>query len=243
MEHILVIDDIRRDRDALAGYFTVRNYRVTTAQNLAEAELALQNIEKIDTCLLDIKMNENDRDDHSGLLMIPKIRRRHPDAYVVVSSYVAAHYEKLARLLGADEVITKLTDLTATAKDIDIQILNRRSAADPARRWLRALFVLNQVGAPLAVAAVTASALRAARFELAFIAPDALLRLPFELAVLYISTASCAAGKRDPTIHSWAPWVRFRQFRIWLLGTIAGGIMFELFKEPAVSFLKHLLGR
>ncbi len=104
--HILVVDDHREIRDALAKYLTRHGYRVSTADGAAAARRLLETA-AVDLAVVDIMMPGED-----GLSLTRDLRARANEKGgalpVVLLTAVAEETDRIVGLeLGADDYVTK----------------------------------------------------------------------------------------------------------------------------------------
>ncbi len=101
-KHILVVDDDRRLRDLIKRYLTQNNFMVTTAENAAEAEHAMQSIE-FDLMVLDIMMPGA-----SGLELTAKLRALHKNVPILLLTAKDSADDRIHGFeFGADDYLTK----------------------------------------------------------------------------------------------------------------------------------------
>jgi len=99
--HILVVDDHRDIRDALAKYLVKNGYRVTQAENVAAARRALRDA-AIDLAVLDIMMPGED-----GLSLTRDLRAQ-GELPIILLTAVAEETDRIVGLeMGADDYLTK----------------------------------------------------------------------------------------------------------------------------------------
>lgn len=99
--HILVVDDHREIRDALAKYLAKQGYRITVAESAAVARRALE-AAAIDLAVIDIMMPGED-----GLSLTRDLRSK-GDLPVILLTAVAEETDRIVGLeLGADDYVTK----------------------------------------------------------------------------------------------------------------------------------------
>lgn len=99
--HLLVVDDHREIRDALAKYLTKHGYRVSTAESAAAARRALE-ASRIDLVVLDIMMPRED-----GLSLCRQLRAR-GDLPIIMLTAMAEETDRVVGLeMGADDYVTK----------------------------------------------------------------------------------------------------------------------------------------
>ena len=104
MAEILIVEDERAQREALAGYLRKTGYRVTTAASGTEA---LEGNSVPDVVLLDLRLP-----DIHGLDLLKKLREKHPDAeIIVITAYGTVRTAVEAMKLGAFDYLTKPVDL------------------------------------------------------------------------------------------------------------------------------------
>ena len=99
--HILVVDDHREIRDALAKYLAKQGYRVSVADSAAAARRSLE-VAAVDLAVIDIMMPGED-----GLSLTRDLRAK-GDLPVVLLTAVAEETDRIVGLeLGADDYVTK----------------------------------------------------------------------------------------------------------------------------------------
>jgi two-component system OmpR family response regulator len=99
--HLLVVDDHREIRDALAKYLARHGYRVTTAESAAAARRALE-ASRIDLVVLDIMMPRED-----GLSLCRQLRAK-GDMPIIMLTAMAEETDRVVGLeMGADDYVTK----------------------------------------------------------------------------------------------------------------------------------------
>lgn len=103
---LLIIDDEQSIRFSLKKYFELRSFSVDTAATATEAQ-ALLGGDHYDVVILDIRLAP-EGDSTDGLDLIDLVRRRSPDARIVVlSGYLSAESTERARRLHADLILSK----------------------------------------------------------------------------------------------------------------------------------------
>lgn len=99
--HILVVDDHRDIRDALAKYLARNGYRVSQAESAAAARKILRDA-AIDLCVLDIMMPGED-----GLSLTRDLRSQ-GDLPIILLTAVSEETDRIVGLeMGADDYLTK----------------------------------------------------------------------------------------------------------------------------------------
>lgn len=99
--HLLVVDDHREIRDALAKYLTKHDYRVTTADSAAAARRVLET-SRIDLIVLDLMMPRED-----GLSLCRSLRAK-SDVPIIMLTAMAEETDRVVGLeMGADDYVTK----------------------------------------------------------------------------------------------------------------------------------------
>jgi DNA-binding response OmpR family regulator len=105
MQRILLVDDDTALRKLLRLNLTKMGYAVAEASNGKEA-LAMQLNDPAELVLTDLIMPEKE-----GLETIPELRKKYPDVKIIAMSGggrgSAADYLKIAKMMGADRVMTK----------------------------------------------------------------------------------------------------------------------------------------
>ena len=82
---VLVVDDDRDFADSLSHLLTLEGYGVVQAYSLSSALAMLDEI-AVEVALIDIRLGE-----HSGLRLIPDLRKRHPEVVcVMITAYASA---------------------------------------------------------------------------------------------------------------------------------------------------------
>ena len=99
--HILVVDDHRDIRDALAKYLARNGYRVSQADSAGTARRVLRDA-SIDLCVLDIMMPGED-----GLSLTRDLRAE-GNLPIILLTAVAEETDRIVGLeIGADDYLTK----------------------------------------------------------------------------------------------------------------------------------------
>ena len=99
--HLLVVDDHREIREALARYLGKHGYRVTTAENAAAARRVLETA-RIELVVLDIMMPGED-----GLALCRQLRAK-GDLPIIMLTAMAEETDRVVGLeMGADDYLTK----------------------------------------------------------------------------------------------------------------------------------------
>jgi two-component system OmpR family response regulator len=99
--HLLVVDDHREIRDALARYLTKHDYRVSSAESAVAARRILDN-SRIDLVVLDVMMPGED-----GLSLCRHVRAR-SEVPIIMLTAMAEETDRVVGLeLGADDYVTK----------------------------------------------------------------------------------------------------------------------------------------
>lgn len=127
--HLLVVDDHNEIRNSLRAYLSTHHYRVSTAENAAEARKALSQ-NAFDLVVLDIMMPGEDG------LMLCRYLRETTDLPVILLTAMAEDTDRVVGLeMGADDYITKPfnpRELLARVKSV----LRRTHALPPQRQAL-----------------------------------------------------------------------------------------------------------
>ena len=101
LPHILVVDDHREIRDALAKYLAKHEFRVATADGAAAARRMLET-SRIDLVVLDVMMPGED-----GLTLCRQLRAK-GDLPIIMLTAMAEDTDRVVGLeLGADDYVTK----------------------------------------------------------------------------------------------------------------------------------------
>ncbi len=101
LPHILVVDDHREIRDALAKYLSRHDYRVSAADSAAAARRMLDT-SRIDLAVLDVMMPRED-----GLSLCRQLRAK-GDLPIIMLTAMAEETDRVVGLeLGADDYVTK----------------------------------------------------------------------------------------------------------------------------------------
>lgn len=125
--HILVVDDHREIRDALAAYLSKHGYRVSLASGAESMREALAK-SAIDLIVLDIMMPGDD-----GLTLCRELRQT-SDIPVILLTAVADDTDRVVGLeLGADDYITKPFNPRELLARIKV-VLRRTHSLPPQRR-------------------------------------------------------------------------------------------------------------
>ena len=99
--HLLVVDDHREIRDALAKYLSRHDYRVSTADSAAAARRVLET-NRIELVVLDVMMPRED-----GLSLCRQLRAK-GDLPIIMLTAMAEETDRVVGLeLGADDYVTK----------------------------------------------------------------------------------------------------------------------------------------
>lgn len=109
MEKILIVDDQELYLNSLA--FALQNYfEITTAKSKAEAIDKLS--DEFDLALIDICLDENDKDNADGLNLLEWISNNKPQISVfMISAYREFSYAEQALNLGAKHFFRKPLDI------------------------------------------------------------------------------------------------------------------------------------
>ena len=100
--HVLVVDDHRDIRDALARYLGKHGYRVSTAESAAAARRLLDAAGRVDLVVLDLMMPGED-----GLSLTRHLRAK-GDLPIIVLTAMAEDTDRVVGLeMGADDYLTK----------------------------------------------------------------------------------------------------------------------------------------
>jgi diguanylate cyclase (GGDEF)-like protein len=123
---LLVVDDIRENRNILARRFQRQGFAVSEAEN---GRVALGMIEEqtFDIVLLDVMMPEI-----SGLEVLKRLRQtRSPDVLPVIMVTAKSQSEDVAEALelGANDYVTKPVDFTIALARVNAQLVRRRARA------------------------------------------------------------------------------------------------------------------
>ncbi|MDA3797758.1 MAG: response regulator [Kiritimatiellae bacterium] len=98
---ILVVDDISEYAIVLQMYFP-DDAEVFTATNIDEAKAVFLKTENIDLAIVDIRLNEKDTSDTSGMELLRWIKENYQSTEVVmISAYMSSEYEMEALERGA----------------------------------------------------------------------------------------------------------------------------------------------
>ena len=101
LPHLLVVDDHREIRDALAKYLSRHDYRVSTADSAAAARRVLET-SAIDLVVLDVMMPRED-----GFSLCRQLRAK-GDLPIIMLTAMAEETDRVVGLeLGADDYVTK----------------------------------------------------------------------------------------------------------------------------------------
>ncbi len=99
--HLLVVDDDRRIRDLLSRYLSAEGYRVTTADNAAEARAKLAGL-SFDLLILDVMMpGEN------GFDLVKSIRTTSSVPILMLSARAEKENRISGLEIGADDYVSK----------------------------------------------------------------------------------------------------------------------------------------
>jgi two-component system OmpR family response regulator len=101
LPHLLVVDDHREIREALAKYLARHDFRVSTADSTAAARRVLET-SRIDLVVLDVMMPRED-----GLALCRQLRAK-GDLPIIMLTAMAEETDRVVGLeLGADDYVTK----------------------------------------------------------------------------------------------------------------------------------------
>ena len=99
--HLLVVDDHREIREALAKYLARHDYRVSVADSAAAARRMLET-SRIDLVVLDVMMPRED-----GLSLCRQLRAKR-DLPIIMLTAMAEETDRVVGLeMGADDYVTK----------------------------------------------------------------------------------------------------------------------------------------
>lgn len=105
---ILVIDDIPDWRTTLIGLLKGEGYQAAGAESTAEARTRLL-AEKFDLALVDIRLDETEEGNDSGLLLAAEIRQRWPQTKIIfVTGYSSQEFIERAFMATPENL--KLAD-------------------------------------------------------------------------------------------------------------------------------------
>ncbi len=119
--HILVVDDEQIARDNMAHFLGRHHYRVSTAKNGREALAILEQGNRADLIITDLKMDEMD-----GLTLIKKINSLSPESQLImVTGYATVETAVQAMKGGAAHFLSKPVDLNAIKKIVDGTLIRK----------------------------------------------------------------------------------------------------------------------
>lgn len=128
-KHILIVDEDRTVRDALAGHLETHGYRVTTAASGGGMQRALERA-RIDLVLLDVQLREED-----GMQLCRGLRATSDVPFIILAQRAEEADRILGLEMGADDYLAKpanTRELLARMRNI-LRRANA-SAAAPATR-------------------------------------------------------------------------------------------------------------
>jgi two-component system phosphate regulon response regulator OmpR len=120
--HLLVVDDDRRIRDLLSRYLMREGYRVTTANNAADARAKLEGL-SFDLLILDVMMPGE-----SGFDLARAIRANSAVPILMLTARSEAESRIAGLELGADDYVAKPFE----ARELSLRIANILKRARPA---------------------------------------------------------------------------------------------------------------
>jgi len=120
--HLLIIDDDRRIRGLLSRYLQGEGYRVTTAQNAAEARGRLAGLD-FDLLVLDVMMPGE-----SGFDLVKAIRRESAVPVLMLTARDATESRIVGLELGADDYMSKPFE----PRELSLRIANILRRTQPA---------------------------------------------------------------------------------------------------------------
>jgi len=137
MPAILVVDDEVKVRELLGKFLGARGYEVVAVPDPDQA-IALVFQRPFDLILLDLKMSQGT----SGFAVLQKVREAQSKLPIVIfSGAVTEDIEKEARFAGANEVLSKSTELPKLAEQI-ARIINAKERIFEDRSGLQGKTVL-----------------------------------------------------------------------------------------------------
>jgi two-component system phosphate regulon response regulator OmpR len=119
--HLLVVDDDRRIRDLLSRYLRAEGYRVTTADNAAEARAKLDGL-SFDLLILDIMMPGE-----SGFDLARALRATSAVPILMLTARVEAESRITGLEIGADDYVAKPFE----PRELSLRIANILRRAQP----------------------------------------------------------------------------------------------------------------
>lgn len=128
-KHILIVDEDRAARDALAGHLETHGYRVTTAASGGGMQRALERA-RIDLVLLDVQLREED-----GMRLCRSLRTTSDVPFIILAQRAEEVDRILGLEMGADDYLAKpanTRELLARMRNILRRV--NASAAVPATR-------------------------------------------------------------------------------------------------------------
>jgi len=100
-KHILIVDEDRAARDALAGHLETHGYRVTTAASGGGMQRALERT-RIDLVLLDVQLREED-----GMRLCRSLRATGDVPFIILAQRAEEVDRILGLEMGADDYLAK----------------------------------------------------------------------------------------------------------------------------------------
>jgi CheY-like chemotaxis protein len=227
MKHktIFFLEDEPAAIDGLRKLLEARGYETQIGSTRGDAVVAAQHGVRV--FVLDVVFGRG-RLDHSGIKVIQEIRRLAPSAIIALYSVSAEHYRDVALQLGADLAVMKTRRYQQGAALLENGILNKIAERAEARsgsgnELIR--FMLVEFGIPLSVGVVGSAAWWYGRPGVG--TPV----LPLLIAIAIAIFTADYKGARHTSISETAVFRMFHRAKGWIVGTIAAGIAWDLFKE------------
>ena len=118
-QKILIVDDERGIRDALAPFLVARGYEVLTAQNVREASKLMERKEP-DLLMLDMRMPGVSGEEFLTYLRIrERIEQRDRLPVIIISGALTQHLVPRLIKLGADGIVAKPMNMERIVKEIE----------------------------------------------------------------------------------------------------------------------------
>ncbi|MEA1900490.1 MAG: ABC transporter permease subunit [Thermodesulfobacteriota bacterium] len=109
MKKILIVEDNVNQLDTLRKILS-SNFEVVTATNLEEANKSLET--NLDLILTDIRLDDSDRDNNDGIVLLAEAQKKHPSLPVIMmTAYGGTMIESEARKMGAYDFLQKPINL------------------------------------------------------------------------------------------------------------------------------------
>jgi len=126
-KHVLIVDEDREARDALAGHLEAHGFRVTTVASGVSMQRALERA-RIDLVLLDVQLREED-----GMRLCRSLRATSDVPFIILAQRAEEADRILGLEMGADDYLAKPANQRELLARIR-NILRRAGGSAPATR-------------------------------------------------------------------------------------------------------------